>query len=483
MNLRPLTVAVVGATGVVGRTMIQILNEREFPVGELRLLASGRSAGRTVSIEGRTLEIAEAVPDAFEGVDIALFSAGADISTELAPAAVAHGATVIDNSSAWRMDPPIPLVVSQVNPDDLEGHPGIIANPNCSTMQLAPVLMALRDTVGPRAGRRRHLPVRVGDGRRRAGRARGPDPRPRDRRGPGRDRLPAPDRVQRPARDRRLPANGYTKEEWKVVTENRKILHLPGPADLVHGRAHPGLRQPLRGGPRRDARADHAGARARAVRGGPGRRRPGRPLQHATRWRPRPPGATRSSSGGSGATSRSPTIAASPSGSSRTTCARAPRPTRSSLPRSSRERDWIKPAAARGAKPFAAPPRGHGVTDVERRTALEEIAAEVRVCTNCRLHQTRTKAVPGEGDPDTEVVFVGEGPGFNEDREGRPFIGRAGDLLVKMLARSAGAARTCSSPTSSSAGRRTIATRSPTRSPPARRTCSASSRSSIRPSS
>jgi DNA polymerase len=74
------------------------------------------------------------------------------------------------------------------------------------------------------------------------------------------------------------------------------------------------------------------------------------------------------------------------------------------------------------------------VTDVERRTALEEIAAEVRVCTNCRLHQTRTKAVPGEGDPDTEVVFVGEGPGFNEDREGRPFIGRAGDLLVKLLA-------------------------------------------------
>lgn len=74
------------------------------------------------------------------------------------------------------------------------------------------------------------------------------------------------------------------------------------------------------------------------------------------------------------------------------------------------------------------------MTDVERRTALEGIAAEVRVCTNCRLHQTRTRAVPGEGDPDTEVVFVGEGPGFNEDRQGRPFIGRAGDLLVKLLA-------------------------------------------------
>src|ERR1044072_9251725 len=91
MNRQPLTVAVVGATGVVGRTMIQILNEREFPVGQLRLLASGRSAGRTVSIDGRTLEIGEAVADAFDGVDIALFSAGADASRELAPAAGARG--------------------------------------------------------------------------------------------------------------------------------------------------------------------------------------------------------------------------------------------------------------------------------------------------------------------------------------------------------------------------------------------------------
>src|SRR3954465_10063312 len=100
MTPRALTVAVVGATGVVGRTMIQILTEREFPVGELRLLASGPSAGRTVSVDGRTIEIGEAVPDAFEGVDIALFSAGGDVSKELAPAAVARGATVIDNSSA-----------------------------------------------------------------------------------------------------------------------------------------------------------------------------------------------------------------------------------------------------------------------------------------------------------------------------------------------------------------------------------------------
>ena len=227
MNRHSLTVAVVGATGVVGRTMIQVLNEREFPVGELRLLASGRSAGQTISIEGRTLEIGEAVPDAFEGVDIALFSAGADVSLELAPAAVAHGTTVIDNSSAWRMDPSVPLVVSQVNPDDLEGHAGIVANPNCSTMQLAPVLMALRDSVG--------LERVVVDTYQSVS-------------GTGADALAELESQIRahvsgepkratvyphpiafnalPEIDVFLP-NGYTKEEWKIVSENRKILALP----------------------------------------------------------------------------------------------------------------------------------------------------------------------------------------------------------------------------------------------------------------
>ncbi len=227
MNRNSLTVAVVGATGVVGRTMIQILNEREFPVGELRLLASGRSAGRTVSIDGRTLEIGEAVPDAFDGVDIALFSAGGDVSTELAPAAVAHGATVIDNSSAWRMDPTVPLVVSQVNPDDLEGHCGIVANPNCSTMQLAPVLMALRDSVGLErvivdtyqsvsgtgadalAELESQIRAHVSGEPKTAG------------------VYPHPIAFNAlPEIDVFLP-NGYTNEEWKVVNENRKILGLP----------------------------------------------------------------------------------------------------------------------------------------------------------------------------------------------------------------------------------------------------------------
>ena len=227
MNRNSLTVAVVGATGVVGRTMIQVLHEREFPLGELRLLASGRSAGRTVSVDGRTLEIGEAVPDAFDGVDIALFSAGADVSTELAPAAVARGATVIDNSSAWRMDPGVPLVVSQVNPDDLEGHSGIVANPNCSTMQLAPILMALRDSVG--------LERVIVDTYQSVS-------------GTGADAIAELEAQIRahvtgepkaasvyphpiafnalPEIDVFLP-NGYTREEWKVVNESRKILALP----------------------------------------------------------------------------------------------------------------------------------------------------------------------------------------------------------------------------------------------------------------
>ncbi|HEV2006638.1 MAG TPA: aspartate-semialdehyde dehydrogenase, partial [Candidatus Limnocylindrales bacterium] len=133
-------IAVVGATGMVGRTMVKVLQERGHPTSALRLVASGRSAGSEVTVDGRHLRVIESTPDAFEGIDIALFSAGADVSRALAPEAVARGATVIDNSSAWRMTEGVPLVVSQVNPDDLEAHEGIVANPNCSTMQLAPIL-------------------------------------------------------------------------------------------------------------------------------------------------------------------------------------------------------------------------------------------------------------------------------------------------------------------------------------------------------
>ena len=224
---RPLTVAVVGATGVVGRTMIQVLSERHFPVGELRLLASGRSAGSTISADGRTLTVGEATPEAFEGVDIALFSAGGDVSKVLAPEAAARGATVIDNSNAWRMEPNIPLIVSQVNPEDAEWHEGIIANPNCSTMQLLPLLMALRDSVGIErvvvdtyqsvSGTGAEALAEL-DGQIRAHVA-------------GEAKVASV--YPHPIAFNALPEidvfleNGYTREEWKVVTESRKILHLP----------------------------------------------------------------------------------------------------------------------------------------------------------------------------------------------------------------------------------------------------------------
>jgi aspartate-semialdehyde dehydrogenase len=227
MTRHPLSVAVVGATGVVGRTLIQILAEREFPLRELRLLASGRSAGRSISVDGRTLEVAEAMPQAFDGVDIALFSAGGSVSEELAPEAVAHGATVIDNSSAWRMTEGVPLVVSQVNPDDAAEHEGIIANPNCSTMQLAPVLMALRDAVGlervvvdtyQSVSGTGGEAVEELEGQIRAHVAGGPKTA---------SVYPHPIAFNAlPEIDVFLP-NGYSREEWKVVQESRKILHLP----------------------------------------------------------------------------------------------------------------------------------------------------------------------------------------------------------------------------------------------------------------
>jgi aspartate-semialdehyde dehydrogenase len=139
------TVAVVGATGAVGTEMIEILQERKFPVGMLRPLASARSAGGRVSFQDQDLVVRELTKDSFEGVDIALFSAGADISREYAPIAAKAGAVVIDNSAAWRMGKDVPLVVPEVNRVDMAKHKGIIANPNCSTIQLVVALKPLHD--------------------------------------------------------------------------------------------------------------------------------------------------------------------------------------------------------------------------------------------------------------------------------------------------------------------------------------------------
>jgi aspartate-semialdehyde dehydrogenase len=127
-------VAIVGATGAVGVEFLHLLEARNFPLSELRLLASPRSAGKTVDFKGKPLTIEALTAESFKGVDIALFSAGGNISREFAPAAVRAGAVVVDNSSAFRMNPDVPLVVPEINPEAVKQHHGIIANPNCSTI-------------------------------------------------------------------------------------------------------------------------------------------------------------------------------------------------------------------------------------------------------------------------------------------------------------------------------------------------------------
>lgn len=138
-------VAVAGATGVVGRELIKILEERKFPVERLILLASKRSVGKQSSFRGEEIEVELLADDSFEGVDIAFFSAGAERSRQFAPKAVEAGAVVIDNSSEFRMRPDVPLVVPEVNPEAINTHNGMIANPNCSTIQMVVVLKPIHD--------------------------------------------------------------------------------------------------------------------------------------------------------------------------------------------------------------------------------------------------------------------------------------------------------------------------------------------------
>jgi aspartate-semialdehyde dehydrogenase len=138
-------VAVAGATGAVGRKMLEILAERNFPVANLKVLASARSVGQTLSFKGNPVTVEELNENSFGGVDIALFSAGAGVSRQFAPSAVKSGCIVIDNSSAFRMEPNIPLVVPEVNPEAIGSDPGIIANPNCSTIQMVVALKPIHD--------------------------------------------------------------------------------------------------------------------------------------------------------------------------------------------------------------------------------------------------------------------------------------------------------------------------------------------------
>ncbi|TXC91905.1 aspartate-semialdehyde dehydrogenase [Metabacillus litoralis] len=148
MEARGYHVAVVGATGAVGQQMLNTLEKRNFPISKLTLLSSERSAGKKVTFRDEEYTVQTATPDSFEGVQIALFSAGGSVSKELAPEAVKRGAIVVDNTSAYRMDENVPLVVPEVNEEALKNHNGIIANPNCSTIQMVVALEPLRKQYG-----------------------------------------------------------------------------------------------------------------------------------------------------------------------------------------------------------------------------------------------------------------------------------------------------------------------------------------------
>ncbi|PZE22400.1 aspartate-semialdehyde dehydrogenase [Paenibacillus xerothermodurans] len=147
-NQKLFNVAVVGATGAVGEQIIRLLEERNFPIKSLKLLSSARSAGSKLQFKGQEVTVEAASPDSFIGVDIALFSAGGSVSLELIPEAIKHGAVCIDNTSAYRMDPDTPLVVPEVNIDKINEHKGVIANPNCSTIQMVAALKPLYDRYG-----------------------------------------------------------------------------------------------------------------------------------------------------------------------------------------------------------------------------------------------------------------------------------------------------------------------------------------------
>jgi len=219
-------VAILGATGLVGQTMIAVLEERNFPVRTLVPLAA-TSAGRTVRFRGTDIPVQQVQPDSFSGVNIAIFSAGGAASLTYAPEAASRGCVVVDNSSAWRMDPTVPLVVSQVNPGALAAHNGIVANPNCSTMQLAPLLKALSDAAGLERVVVATYQAVSGAGakavadldQQRAAVVGG---------GSAKSTIYPHAVISSPipAIDVFLP-DGSTKEETKVVNESRKILDLP----------------------------------------------------------------------------------------------------------------------------------------------------------------------------------------------------------------------------------------------------------------
>ena len=225
--MKQYTVAVLGATGAVGQEMIKILQERNFPVGKLKPLASARSAGKTLKFRGEYVTIEEARDEAFEGVDIVLGAAENDIAKRFAPAIVKAGAVFVDNSSAFRLDPKVPLIVPEINPEDVKDHHGIISNPNCSTIITVTAVNALNALSPIRAMTASTYQAVSGAG------AGGPIELMAEVDALREGRTYEPKVFSHQIAFNLIPQiggeqfEGYTSEEMKMQNEGRKIMHLP----------------------------------------------------------------------------------------------------------------------------------------------------------------------------------------------------------------------------------------------------------------
>jgi len=220
-------VAIVGATGLVGQEFIKVLEQRDFPMESIELLASDRSAGKKLFVNHREIEVKETVPASFKDVDIALFSAGAETSRYFSPIAAQAGTVVIDNSSAFRMDPKVPLVVPEVNPEDIKWHKGIIANPNCSTIQLVVALYPLHKVNPIKRIIAATYQAVSGTG------SAAVEELTEQAKQVLEGQTTVPHVYPHQIAFNILPEidvfldNDYTKEEWKMVEETRKIMHAP----------------------------------------------------------------------------------------------------------------------------------------------------------------------------------------------------------------------------------------------------------------
>ena len=225
--MKTYTVAVLGATGAVGQEMIKILQERSFPVGKLVPLASARSAGKTLKFNGQDVTIQEVCAEAFQGVDIVLGAAENDIAEKWAPAIVAAGAVFVDNSSAFRLDPNVPLVVPEINPEDVKNHKGIISNPNCSTIITATAVNALNKVATIRSMIVSSYQAVSGAG------AGGPIELMNEVEALREGKSYEPKVFSHQIAYNLIPqiggeqCDGYTSEEMKLQNEGRKIMHLP----------------------------------------------------------------------------------------------------------------------------------------------------------------------------------------------------------------------------------------------------------------